>query len=154
MYLFSYSSGWGWSRRHRHKVDALWRWRCRLLQIIITLRTHNRMGSHFILHHIYIVQSRKYLGKSLFFFFFQKSVLEYYTTNSVWPWKTGGPVNSQSVNLACLYLSSLQKNREANNGPGPKHALGRYNKARGFKDSETTLMWVGQTLMEGHSLPD
>lgn len=36
------------------------------------------------------------------------SVLEYYTTDSACPWKTGGPVNSSSVNLACLRSSSPQ----------------------------------------------
>ena len=68
----------------------------------------------------------------------QNRVLEYYTTNSVWPWETGGPVNSHSVNLACLYLSSLQKSREANSGPGPKHAAGRCNRAdfQGFMETE------------------
>lgn len=38
MYLFSYPSGWGWRRRHRNKVDAFWRRRCRLLQVIVTLK--------------------------------------------------------------------------------------------------------------------
>lgn len=38
-------------------------------------------------------------------------MLEYYTTDSACPWKTGGPDNSSSVNLACLCSSSPQSQR-------------------------------------------
>lgn len=47
MHLFSNPSGWRWGGRHGHKVDALWRWRRRLLQIVVTLRTVVQTSYHF-----------------------------------------------------------------------------------------------------------
>lgn len=66
-------------------------------------------------------------------------MLEYYTTNSVWPWETGGPVNSQSVNLACLYLSSLQTIERPTMVQG--HALGMDNRFEDFKTEHQHHQW-------------
>lgn len=55
------------------------------------------------------------------------SVLEYYTTDSACPWKTGGPVNSLSVDLACLCLSSPQ-NLRGQWWPSVQTCSGRWDK--------------------------
>lgn len=43
--------------------------------------------------------------------FVTNAVLEFYTTNPVWSWETGGPVDSMSFSLACFHFPLPQSHQ-------------------------------------------
>lgn len=134
MYLFSYPSGWGWCRRHRDKVDALRGRRCRLLQVIVTLEKHT------VIKHIITPQCMSMILRSEVV---KKKSIKIHCWSIILPTQPDlerlVALLTPSVDLACLYLPPLQKYRGANNGLGPKHAVGRYRRTEHINKTDGGL---------------